>query len=285
MASTYTPKLHAVKVGSTYIPGITKGTIPQNNTINSTPTGSAHVEHAALAQRLYQCDFSTHALNAAINACGLYGQLLSAGTLTLYTIGGDETNTTGSSYAMASGLMFANQISCDGAGDAEISYTALPIGSPPVVPLHGISAPSVTKTEERFGMGSVTINGVKTGKQNVTISFGVRAEQVPVDGSVDAEQYLAITEIKTVVTVRGISMDWITTAGLGDGTSETNATIVFRKRENGGQFLGSGDVTFTAARGIAAATQLFDASGRSHGTAAFEMTCIYDGTHMPLVKS
>lgn len=296
MAISNIHNVYAVALGATptVIRARDTSLLDGTQVIREVNSGEPYARNAFLAGQAPSGEFSTPAIATALAAVGPMGSALTAlAPLVLYaqkrSAGG--TRTAGSvhqSYTVGPGIIVPNRLSCDHQGNAQLTYSYAAYsadGSTAPVTISATAAlAELPATDDHFTLGAVAIGGTTlAAKTNVTVDFGV---QIKVEGA-DSDIYPSIITIEVVEALITIATVDITLASIDlDGLEGThaNSSIVFRKRDPGGTFAESGDVTLTAA-GMAVVTDRLRGAMGSPASGVIALHCTYDGTNSPIKLS
>lgn len=227
----------------------------------------------------YSCDITE--LTAGLT---LYAQAFAAGS----TRAGDSLHR---KLVAIHGCLGLGRLNCTHQQDATIETEAV-VGwdenNDPVVETDLVSLPGGIADAERFTLGPVTLESVSIpGVRSLDIDFGLN---IVAEGS-DSDiwpTYVSIVEIKPVITLRGIDLEWLKAANIpraGKAITHINTTIYLRKRALGSTFVAdetAEHIKLTAA-GFAHVDTPMDASGSEKAEASLIVPCYYDGTNDPIV--
>ena len=136
------------------------------------------------------------------------------------------------------GLIWPGTLSIPHNGNSTFSFTITPLGknnNAGILTEKDVSLPDIPDNGNRFGMGSLTINGTRFyGKQSVDINFGVSIIKESADGSTYPE-WVNIDKVLSVITVRGIQPEWALDENIprgGKSFKHINTEIIARKRND-----------------------------------------------------
>ena len=190
-------------------------------------------------------------------------------------------------WAIASGVVVPQKLTCQQGNSAEMSCQVLsrsPSGSAPLAPTETVALPSTLTDASRFSMGTMTLGGITIdGKTSLEIDFGVKAEQVGVDGAVWA-QWIDVADYLAKITIKSVNTALVAAAGiplLGKAGTHANTVFYLRKRDGAGFAAGGVHIKVTA-DGLAYADDIFDGSGNDKGECSVVLLCRYDGVNAPI---
>lgn len=290
--------LYAIEFDATLLPGITQCRVETGTDVQGEATsGEVYSRWLSLYAQKAKASFSTKAIAAALDLCGLTGLDVSglAAGLKIYAQKHARASTRAGAishrkHTFNDGLVVPRTLSVSHRGDAELSYDVLVLYdgvNDPIVITDSVTLPAGVTDAERFTLGPVTIGGVTlTTIQKVDIDFGITGDP---DGGDSAiwDTYCSIRKINPKITLSGFDVEWMKAANIpltGKSTTHANTAIYLRKRADRSTFVS--DVTaehikFTAA-GLAYIETPFDASADGVSNTGLVLPLKYDGVNAPL---
>lgn len=291
--------IHAVKIGSTVIPALTKRGIRFNSDIRNEPTsGEIYARFQALYAQNPDGDFLTRAIAIALGACALTGTALtSAAPFLAYsqknTEGGGRTS--GSNHRKVTineGIIVPRKLTIEHQGDAVLEYHIMATydgTNAPVVLAESEALLSVTDAE-RFTIGAITLNDGSTAYtfdhvRRFELDFGISAEAIGADSDIWPTSS-RIGDINPSLRLTGFDNMWWGSSKVpltGLNVVHTGTKIFLRKRSAGGTFVADATtehIKFTVA-GLAT-IEGFDGSGNSLDETSLYLPMKFDGSTNPL---
>jgi len=298
--------LYAAVIDSTVIGGITAQAANMNTEAPAEASSAeAWSRWVSMTAQNPRATFTTKAIAALLDSIGeelpaadkysaniadltagltLYAQAFAAGS----TRAGASLHR---KFAIVHGCLGLRRLTCTHQQDATIEVEAV-VGydgsNDPIVETDLVSLPAGVTDAQRYTLGEVTLESVSIPEvRSIDIDFGLN---VVAEGS-DSDiwpTHVSIVEIKPVITIRGIDLEWLKAAKIpraGLAITHTNTDIWLRKRALGSTFVGedvAGHIKFTAA-GFAYVDTPMDASGSEKAEATLIVPCYYDGTNDPIV--
>lgn len=290
--------IHAVKIGATVIPAITKRGIRFNSDVRNEPTsGEIYSRFQALYAQNPDGDFLTKAIAIALGACALGATALTSGAPFLAysqknTEGGGRTSGTNHrKVTINEGIIVPRKLTCEHQGDAVLEYHILATydgTNAPVVLAESEALLSVTDAE-RFTIGPITLNDGSTAYtlsqvRRLEIDFGINAEAIGADSDIYPTSS-RISDINPSLRLTGFDNMWWSSTNVpltGLNIVHAGTKIFLRKRAAGGTFVADATtehIKFTAA-GLAV-IEGFDGSGNSLDETSLYLPMKYDGTNNP----
>lgn len=262
-------------------------------------SGAVYREHQAIVGQAPTGDFTTMALAQAIDNIWLTG--LSIGSLASgfdffaykHQEGGSRaTGTSHRQYRFTEGLIVPRRLSVEHQGDAELTYDVLPTydGTNDIVQVSdSVAVPSVPSDDERFTIHSVSLGGVTiSGVKSIEIDFGINVEREGADSDL-WPTHASIVSINPVLTIRGITMDWLSSSNIpliGKSGTHANSVIKLRKRlqtQAGFVADGTSEHISITGNGLAYIDDAYASQGDSPNEVSIVMPMRYDGSNAPLV--
>jgi len=288
MSLTAIHGLGPVKIGSTVIGGVTDASVDLDTNLVGEPTsGEIYTRHQSIAGQKPGGKFTSNNIAQTLAVCASLGCSLDTYPLTIFaakrSAGAPAAGAVHRQYVLRGGLLVPRQLTCEHQGDASLSYEAIVAydgGNDPIVKTDNVSLPAGL-TDLRYSLYTASIGGLSISDEwkSLTIDWGIEV-QTQGGGSEIWDSKIWISKIEPTITLRGIEQTWFDSIPLL-GAAATNATIVLRKRADGGTWAGSGDVTLTAS-GIVVPQQPLKASGDNPDESTLLLTVKYDGTNVPI---
>jgi hypothetical protein len=211
--------------------------------------------------------------------------------------GSRATGSNHRSFDVAAGLIVPRTITINHQGDATFAadvFVTHDGTNVPVIPTDSAAIPAGDSDDERYTLGSVTIeskalNAVGSGVlQSMTIDFGIQ-ELVEGGGSDLYPTHASIMTASPVITFTATNILWFADATIplnGLNATHASTSIYLRKRDvEGGTFVADETeehIEITAA-GILHVTDAIDATQGSPATISASMPLRYDGSNDPMV--
>jgi hypothetical protein len=278
--------------------GVTNVTIPDEWDVRATKTGGdVYPRHIAAYSHTPRPTFRTVCLQDALDQIGLTGLALTYGGINLYAQKFAEGAMAASGsvhrkYNITEGLAYPVRLTCDHRQDAEIEYGIIPTydgSNDPIVETDSSALPTAPTDNERFTLGSVTIESIAVAQlTRLEVDFGAMAQGQSTDSDI-YETHCMIREIRPTIRLTGTNIEWLKATAIprtGLVFTHANTKLYLRKRGTGASaFVANGTaehIKITAA-GLAVITNPFDDQGDDPAQVQMELTVAYDGTNAPLV--
>lgn len=291
--------LYGIEVDSTLIGGIISQRVATGTEVQSEPTsGEVYPRFQAITAQKPTISFTTKAIAAVLNAIGLTGSNIGDLTAGLsayaykHAVGGTRAGAGNHrKYNAKHGLIVPQTLSVSHQEDATLPYEAAVTydgQNDPIVITDNANLPAGLTDVERFTLGPIQIENITLPEcTSLELDFGITVETKGA-GSEIWDTFSSIGEIKPVLTLRGIDVEWFKSTNIplaGKASSHANTTIYLRKRAQGQSFIGDGTaehIKLTMA-GLAHIDPPFDASGSEPAETSLIMPLRYDGTNDPVV--
>lgn len=294
-------KSHALKIGSTWVGGVTNVQFMNNAQVQNQPVAGSQYPLFTSISRI-STGFKATAYNVytALGQLGFLGLALGAGvTCELWEIlwndnGSIASGTVHRKVAIGLGRVIWRQIKCGNGVDASVDIEVFGLSSDglasPLAFSEGLAYPAPvddmrhTLLSNVFGtidMGCVT---------DITIDSGWTIESAACKSNV-FDTRLDVKSIIPKISVTTLAAELVGTGAgkipiTGTVCTQANTKIQFRKRiASTGTFVANATaehMNITAA-GILVPTTAFSASNNDDGTSSFELSTQFDGTNTPIV--
>lgn len=282
---------HGIDIGGTVLGGNTSHDLDPQTTRDDEPTdGLPWTTYAVITEQKPTLDITTKRIAQALDACGVSGVDVSTltGGIKQYlakrkaksTLDGASTHIC---RAIADGLFVPVSLKVSKTGVAELTLKVYAESSDgvnaPVTITANVALPALG-SEERFGLGAVTVGGsVITGVEDVEINFGIEIESDTGDSIYPTEHY--VTSVKATVTINTTDASIVTNAALlGSATTHANTSVVLRKRKRYDAY----ESDATACHIVITAHGEVDVKPNGGG-ATITVNGEYDGTNWPIAVS
>ncbi|HZZ28471.1 MAG TPA: hypothetical protein VFE46_10760 [Pirellulales bacterium] len=153
----------------------------------------------------------------------------------------------------------------------------------PIASSSGVAVSGTPSSTEQFTLGPVFINGSQVfGITDWTIDFGQQVIQTISDGEL-YPTFIAIGDLKPVVTFRGLDFSWTSFAGL-NGVSITSASFYLRAMSAAGRVANgtSAHIKFSALAGLAYVDDVSGGGNDQSQTSCRLNPISSNGTTLPL---
>ena len=277
---------YGVKIDAALIGGVTSlGLSPGTEVRGEAVSGDWLPRFKAVAGQKNTLQFTTHALAAALAACGIAGFNCATGAkLSLFAWkivkGGTRSAAADSKKALINdGLLVPTNLNCSHGQDAQLSYSGHITwdGTNSPIIVSEAAVPAGLTDAQRFTLGAVTIGGTAIDRvQSIGLNFGIK---VATEGGSSEiwDDTAAITAIEPKLTIKTRSLVGVAKLPYAAGTI-ANTIVQLRKRALGGGFAGSGDITIACA-GTIHLSELWSASGQGIAEQTIEVDVHYDGAN------
>lgn len=289
MAASVAFNVFAVQKAAAVIGGITRSSLPLNNTVGADITsGEIYPRIVFIRGQAPTLEFTTKSLATAWAAFPLLGTSFATSAFSMWAHkrldGGARTaSADNEKFTINGGILVPTTLSVTGQEDAELSYRGTITFKTPTAAIVRTQAatPAGVTDADRYALGLLTIAGTAiTGLESFNLDFGITVQAEARDGDIQPTA-VSIATIKPILTWTGIDATLFDTIGIFGTDSTTVATTqVLRHRLKGGGFGGS-DLTVTT-RGLATVENVFDAAGQDTGKVNLRLESFYDGTNVPV---
>lgn len=267
------------------------------NVVADPTSGDIYPRHIAINGVKHMADWSTNALQDALDEVGLTGQIIANNGVIFHGQSFTEGSTpkAGSnhrSFTIAEGLQVGRNITCDHEGDAEYNIEVIATydgTNHPIVEADSAALPTVAVDTERFTIGAMTIESYAL-KAVTSIDWQFNVTEVAVATDSDLyPTYIVVRKIQpklifTTADPTNVGASAIPRTGLA--VTHANTKLYLRKRSlTASGFVADGTaqhIKVTAA-GVAVATEIFTDNDEEPCGSVIELTCNYDATNAPLV--
>jgi hypothetical protein len=304
MAVTLRHSIYAVQIDPSGTP-VVLGAIGGSNIRTGTElrsdvtSGQVYPTHQAIVAQKPGLDFSTHALQDALDVIGLTGKALTTanGGINCFGYkhaegGGRASGSAHRKYAFNEGLLVPRRISCDHQQDAVLAVDGLITydgTNEPIAITDSSAVPSGVTDNERFTIGPITIGGVTIPQvKSFEVDFGLQAETEGADSD-RWDTFASIVQATPMITLRGINIEWLKSNAVpltGLVVTHANTSLYLRKRSTGSSGFVANATTQhikITCDGLAYVEDAFTAEGDRPAETSIMIPCRYDGTNAPLV--
>ena len=259
--------------------------------------GSIYARDQTIRTRRPVASFTTRGLETVLGLVPLTGKSLAdlTGGLVFYgckmqSLGvGVAAGSVHRSYAMGDGLLVPTSLSCAQGGDAMMSFEATVIddGTNPPVDIETAAAlPTAVDDDERFGLGSFTIESIATGTlTNLSIDFGITVEPKVFGGDIWPTDAVVLSVRPTVsLTVEDLTLlDAAKYAIGGLAVTHASTTCYLRKRTRTSYELDAATEHIKLSfAGLAIVENAIDAAQDDSASMSISIPLEYDGSNAPL---
>lgn len=293
-------KAAALKIGSTWIGGISQQTATNEANVQSTPVaGSAYPLQLNINSIKDSFSFQTFNVASALAALGALGADLNSNAAELYEI--QWTNAgqiaSGSSHrklVLAQGRAVPRRLTCRNGEDASLEIMIMGISSDgatnPLAITESVALPGALD-DARHTLHSGTFGELGLGcLENVDIDFGIAIDSKNCSSDI-FDSRIEISSIVPKISVTTLKADLIGSGGsqipnTGKAGTHANSNFKFRKRTpKVASFVADAteEHILITVDGTAVPSTMFTSSNNDDGTAVIEITSLFDGTNVPLV--
>lgn len=295
-------KLHQSGGSAIHLAGMTRSAIRTGAQVRAEPTsGNPYAEFVSLVAASPGFDVSTKHLTSWLAQTGTIGLAVLGGSnpgLVAYTQnntdGGTRTgSTTHNSHTMAKGLLLPMRLACEHQGDAQLDLSAIAVSAStgdtnPLVKAEAVALPTAQTDAVRFSLGPLQLGSYDLSGhcRSIEVNFGIQADAL----SACSDVYPTMSRIGSIlptITFRGINPDWYKESGgvpaKGLICTHANSYFYFRRRAAGGTYSSGSDHLKLTFAGMAVVDGGFDGSGNAVGEVSLTVSCVYDGSNVPLI--
>ena len=293
-------KAAALKIGSTWIGGISQQTATNEANVQSTPTaGSAYPLQININSVKDSFTFQTFNVAAALSALGALGADLNSNAAELYEIqwtdaGQIASGTAHRKMVFAQGRAVPRRLTCRNGEDASLEIMIMGISSDgatnPLAITESVALPAALDSE-RHTIHSAVFAEINLGCiENLEIDFGIEIASKNCSSNI-FDSRIEIASIVPKINVTTLKADLVGNGSSqipNTGKSGTHSNSIFKLRKRTpkvASFVADATeehISITA-DGTIVPTTMFQASNNEDGTSVFEITGRFDGTNVPLV--
>jgi hypothetical protein len=293
-------KAAALKIGSTWIGGISQQTATNEANVQSTPVaGSAYPLQLNINSIKDSFSFQTFNVAAALTALGSLGADLNTNAAELFEIqwtdaGQIAAGTAHRKMVFAQGRAVPRRLTCRNGEDASLEIMIMGISpdgaTNPLVITEGVALPAPLD-DARHTLHSGTFATIGLGcLENVDIDFGIAIESKNCSSDI-FDSRIEISSIVPKISVTTLKADLIGNGvsqipNIGRSGTHINSNFKFRKRTpRVASFVPNAteEHILITVDGTAVPSTMFQSSNNDDGTAVIEITSRFDGTNVPLV--
>jgi len=277
--------------------GITRLSVATGSEVRGEKTsGEIYRRFQGLYAQKPLASFASYAIAACLDEIGLTGAVVANGGMNYYAQKWTEGSGPAGAgnhreYNCLEGVVIPRRLTVSHQGDAVIEYDHLITydgSNDPIVITDSANLPAGITDAERFALYSASIESVTIAQvQQLEIDFGVDGRTEGGDSDI-WDTFARVRGIEPVLRLTGTDIEWFKAANIplgGKKATHTNTSIVLRKRDQGGDWVGDATeehIEFTA-DGLAYVTTAFEDDGDEAAQISLEFPLRYDGTNAPLV--